>query len=91
MTPLDLLILVLATWYLAYALTKTHGPFHVFATLRGRFSFGGLTTCMHCAAPWIAGLLWLLWLTPLHPVVYALAVAGAALMLGSWTGASHGT
>lgn len=85
----DLLTLALATWYLAYALTKTHGPFNAFENIRKRFVLGGLTTCMVCASVWIAGALYLLWLTPVQPLVYLPAIAGAALMLGSWTGANH--
>lgn len=89
LNPLDLATLALATWYLAYALTKTSGPFHLFALLRERVSLGGLTTCIVCASPWIAGGLYLLWLTPLQPIVVILAVAGLALMAGSYTGANH--
>lgn len=89
MTPFDLLILALATWYLAHALTKTRGPFNLFATLRGRFHLGGLTSCPVCAAPWMAGALFLLGDTPLQPLVVVLAIAGGALMLGSYSGASH--
>jgi hypothetical protein len=85
----DLLILALATWYLAHAIVKTHGPFKLFATLRERYPLGGLLTCLHCAALWIALLLLLLWQTPAQPVIYVPAVAGAALMLATYTGASH--
>lgn len=89
MTPFDLLILVLATWYVDHAVINTHGPFNVFATLRGRFRLGGLTTCMVCAAPWIAAVLYLVARTPLQPLVVLLAIAGGALMLGSYSGATH--
>jgi hypothetical protein len=85
----DLLILALATWWFTHAVVKTHGPFHIFERFRARFPLGGLTTCMHCAAVWVALLLWLIWQTPAQPVVYFPAVAGAALMLGTYTGAAH--
>ncbi len=85
----DFIILALATWYLAHALTKTHGPFNAFESIRKRFSLGGLTTCMHCSAVWIAALLWAAWQTPLQPLVYFPAIAGLAIGFGSWTGASH--
>lgn len=85
----DLLTLALAVWYCTYAITKSSGPFHVFVTVRQRLPLGGLTTCMVCASVWIAGALYLLWLTPVQPLVYLPAIAGAALMLGSYTGANH--
>lgn len=85
----DLLILALATWYIAHAVVNTHGPFNAFATLRGRFPLGGLLTCTVCLSLWIALLLWLIWQTPAQPIVYVPALAGAALMLGSYSGASH--
>jgi hypothetical protein len=34
MTPLELIELSAATWYIAYAVTKTHGPFGIFEKLR---------------------------------------------------------
>lgn len=89
MTPIDFLLLALATWYVAHAVTRTHGPFHILERLRERVKLGGLTSCPVCLAPWAAAFLWLLWATPLQPVVAVLAVAGAALMLGSYSGANH--
>ena len=93
MTPFDLLILALATWYSAYAVSKTSGPFNVMGRFRSRFPFGMRDAqgyyCIVCAAPWIAGALFLVACTPLQPIVVVLAVAGAALMLGAYSGASH--
>lgn len=89
LSPPDLLLIALATWYLAYVVTKTSGPFEMMGRFRFRFPLGGLTACIVCAAPWLAAALYLLYRTPLQPIVVVLALAGAALMLGSFSGASH--
>jgi len=86
MSVLDLLILALATLYAAYALVKTHGPFGVFVALRNRLPLGGLTTCMTCAAFWLALLFWALWQTPAQPVVTVFAAAGGAVFLAQYVG-----
>lgn len=86
MNPSDLLILVLATLYFAYALTKTHGPFGVFETVRAKVPLGGLTTCLVCAAFWVAVVFYLLWITPLQPLVYIFAAAGGAVVVGHYVG-----
>lgn len=87
----SLLIIALATWYAAYVVTKSDGPGHIFAWLRKALPLGGLTTCIVCASVWIAGALIIAWDSgqALRFFVYALAIAGAALMLGSYSGASH--
>lgn len=85
-TLLDFLILSAATLYLSYALTKTHGPFHLFEKTRERFPLGGLTTCIVCSAPWIAAVCYGLLLTPLKIVVYAAAVAGLAMFAAFYNG-----
>lgn len=90
MPPLtDLLTLVLATWYLSYALTKTHGAFGMFSFIREHFALGGLTSCIICAAFWIGALFFVLWLTPARVVVYPFALAGGAVLVGSYTGANR--
>lgn len=83
---LDFLILSLATLYLAFALTKTHGPFKLFETIRLKLPLGGLTTCLTCAAPWTAGLCYLAWLSPLQPIIYVLAAAGLATFAAHYSG-----
>ncbi len=82
----DLLILALATLYSAYALTKTHGPFGMFVALRNHLPLGGLTTCMTCAAFWLALLFWALWQTPVQPAVMVFAAAGGAVFLAQYVG-----
>ena len=74
----DLLITALATWYVAYAVTSTHGPFNVFSTLRHKLPHGGLLDCPICLAFWAA---LILLLAPMGIVTQALAVAGAAMLM----------
>jgi hypothetical protein len=86
---LDLLILAIATWRVSYLVTREDAPFQLAAKFRARFPLGGLTECIYCTSVWVAAALYLLWLTPAQPVVTIIAVSGAALMLGSYTGANH--
>lgn len=86
---LDLLILSLATWRIAYLVTKEAAPFQIMAKIRARWTLGGLLTCIYCSSVWAAMLMLLLWLTPLQPMVYVAAISGAALMLASYSGANH--
>lgn len=90
LNALSLLVLALATWRLAYLITSERGPFNLAGRFRERFPLGGLTTCLKCASIWTAVGCYLLWLTPLQPLVWLLAVSGAALMLASYTGVNHG-
>lgn len=89
MDGLTLLILSLATWRLAYLMAKEDAPFRLMTRLRERTTFGGLLTCIYCSSVWAALAVLALWFTPFQPVVWLLAVSGAALMLGSYTGASQ--
>lgn len=86
MDALHLLILALATLYAAHALTKTHGPFGVFTTVRDRLPLGGLTTCFVCATFWLALGFWALWQTPAQYVVTVFAVAGGAVLAAQYVG-----
>lgn len=90
MTPLDLLILALFTWRLAYMLVKEDGPFQVFARLRARTTIGGVLTCIYCMSVWTALLGYVLISTPLVPIVYVGAVSGGAMMMWRYTGGDHG-
>lgn len=89
MQPLDLLILVLATFYCGYAISATDGPLHVFLWLRLRIPLGGLTKCIVCLSPWLAALFYMLMLTPLSTVVYILSIAGASVLVWRYTGANN--
>lgn len=88
MNTIDAIALGLATFYLAFVVARTHGPFDVFKTIRDRWPVGGLTTCMYCLSVWAALLMWeLLQVWP--PGVYIIAAAGASAGLYRWTGADH--
>jgi uncharacterized protein DUF1360 len=89
MQPLDLLILTLATFYTAYALSSTHGPFGLFERLRAALPLGGLTACMVCLSVWLAAAFYLLLPTVLSPVVVVLAIAGASVFVYRWTGGAN--
>ncbi len=80
---LDLLTVAFATWYVAYSITSTHGPFMVFERIRKVTTLGGLLTCPVCLAFWAALVLLLL---PMGVVTQALAVAGGAMIVHSWSG-----
>ena len=90
----DLLILALATYSMAWFVTRESGPFGLAAALRGVTTLGGLLDCWKCAAFWCGLLLLLCWYwAALQPVgvwfVALWAVRGGAVMLASWTGANH--
>lgn len=92
----DLLVLALATLYLAQVLTGTEGPGKVFEKLREgtRATLGGLLDCIWCTAVWMALALMVVYLwVPMEIgkyVVYVFAIPGAALALRSFTGVHHG-
>lgn len=90
MNPFDFLIASLASWGLAYLITREDAPFRLMARLRQRVKLGGLLTCIKCAALWTAALA--VFLLP-HPsdfilyMVYVFAVRSAGLILASYSGA----
>jgi hypothetical protein len=86
----DLIILAAATLYVAYAIGWSHGPYEVFVRLRDRFPLGGATECTFCLSFWAALILWLVWQTPVQPLVYIFAAAGLATAVGSYTGIGEG-
>jgi hypothetical protein len=89
MQPLDLLIMILAVWRISHMISREDGPFCVFKRLREKLPLGGLTACIYCLSVWIAAALYLLWFTAFQPVIPIFALSAGALMLGSYTGASH--
>lgn len=89
MQPYDLLIIALATFYMAYAISATHGPWHAFEWLRGHLPLGGLTACLVCLSPWFAVVFYVLMFTPLYVAVDVLAIAGASVLLWRYTGANN--
>ncbi len=88
MTPLDFLLIALSSFYVAYAVANTHGPFRVFETLRARVPLGGLTACLVCLSPWAAALFYFLLTTPAAWLVWVMAAAGASVFVWRWTGGS---
>lgn len=89
LTPLDLLVIALATWRLAYLMAKEAAPFHLMTRLRQRTTFGGLLSCLYCSSWWAALVMLALWFTPLQVVVWVFALSAAGLMLGSYSGVSQ--
>jgi hypothetical protein len=87
--PLDLLVLALATWRLAYLMAKEDAPFHLMTRLRQRTTLGGLLDCIKCSSWWAAALMLVLWFTPLQPLVWVFGISGAGLMLGNYTGSTQ--
>lgn len=87
---LDLLIITLATFYAAHAVTNTSGPFHVFLWLREHIPHGKLLSCFVCAAPWFALLFALLMTTSFVFLTEWFALAGAAVFLWRFTGGGRG-
>src|SRR5262245_31569300 len=85
--PLDLIIIALATFYLAYSLTLLEGPLRAFVKFRYYFALGGLTECVYCMALWIGLLFYWLYTTALQPVVITFAVAGLGMAVYRYTGA----
>lgn len=90
MTFLDLLILTLAAWRLAYLITKESAPFNLMGRFREAHPNWKVLTCIYCCSVWTAALMYILWLTPLAPLVAILALSGGALMLATYTGVNRG-
>lgn len=86
MTPINLLILALFAWRLAYMLVKEAGPFEIFTRLRAVTTAGGLLTCIYCCSVWTALLGYILIETTLAPIVYIGAASGLALWGHKYTG-----
>lgn len=90
LTLLDVLIITVATLYLAEVVTSKDGPFGVFKRLRELPSVGvGFLSCIWCVAPWMAvgvlAIYYLVW----SVLVWPFAIAGLALALRSYTGVQH--
>lgn len=89
MKPIDLLILSLATFSMAYLLVKEDAPFKLMARLRAVSTFGGALSCIMCAAFWCAILCYVLLSTPLAPLVYVFAIRGGMQVMYRYTGGEH--
>lgn len=89
MTALDLVLLALATFYVAHAVSSMHGPFGAFETLRTRLPLGGLTGCMVCLSFWSGAFFYLMLLLNAVWLVWIAAAAGASVLLYRYTGGAH--
>lgn len=94
LTPLDLLVLALFTWRVAFLVAREDAPFALMRRFRARYTLGMRaddgTYCVKCVSVWTALAAYLLWLVPpLQPVVWVGAVSGLALMLASYSGVNH--
>lgn len=100
MTAADFLILSLACWRVAYLVSHDQMPFGylrdwivrqrgyakpVLSQQFGAWLYHFLG-CIRCMSVWAAILTFLLWFTPLQPIVYIAAISGGALMLHKYTG-----
>lgn len=86
MSGIDMLLLILATWWLAYTLTSQKGPVDILVKLREKIPLGGLTACVYCLSIWIAILVFMVWLSPFQLAVYPFAFAGGAMLLHRYAG-----
>lgn len=86
LTPFDFAVIALASCYWAFVVPKKSGPYALFDRLRARTTLGGLLLCPPCLVLWLAALMWVLWQTPLAPVVTISAAAGLACFIGYWSG-----
>lgn len=84
-------LLIPATWYIAETISSKAGPFNVFTRIRERLPLGGLTSCIYCTVPWVALVLYTVYFRhfAIESFVHVFAIAGAALMLRSYTGVRH--
>jgi len=86
MSPFDLIRLAAATWYIAYAVSNTAGPFSVFVWIREHLPLGGLTACIICLSVWVA---WALLAVGANFIVDGFAVAGVALWIHAYSNWVH--
>jgi hypothetical protein len=95
LSPLDLLIIVLAAFRLAWFVTRESGPYNIAANLRKTTTLGGLLDCWKCASFWTAALMLLSWYLPApvgdftHALVMLFAVSGGAIVIAYYSGANH--
>lgn len=88
---LDWALIAFAALYITHVLTATEGPFHSFQWLRenSRRALGGVLDCAWCTVFWVAlGLFIGHQIAP--GVTWVFAVAGAAMVIRSYSGVHHG-
>jgi len=82
MNVMEWVYFMAASWYLAYVISNSVGPFRIFVLIRHYLPLGGLTTCIICLMPWIA---FILHTIGHNPFTDALAIAGGALWVHGFT------
>ena len=87
MSTIDLIMLICATWYIAYCLVSLPGPFGRFGILRKWFA---MMDCIYCLSLWIGLLLYAFVYVGQTDIVYVFGLVGAGHLLASWTGANYG-
>lgn len=86
LSPLDWLILSVATWRLAYMLVREKGPANILEKLR-TLPHGGVFDCIYCTSMWVACGMLALWHYDYMIIAYPFAISGAAMLLRAFTGA----
>ena len=88
LSPLELAILILATWRLAYMLLYDDGPFDVFIAIRKAGAWIGFSEvfgCIYCMSVWIAAFHLALVMLALPP-----DIVGIVWLYLYWTAISGG-
>lgn len=90
MTPLDFLILTLATFYWAYSLVHLDMPFQAAKRFRENVTtFGGALLCFYCTAFWVALIVYALHYQAIDLIAIS-GITGAASFAYRYTGGAHG-
>jgi len=84
----ELVVWALATWRIAYLVSRERGPWAIAERVRARL--GGALACLYCASVWAALITWALWRVEAgRAIVIVLAISGLALLLHRYTGGDH--
>lgn len=89
MHAFDFLLLSLATWRIAYLITKEAGTFDIMAKIRKALPLGGMMSCIYCASIWAAVGVYLLFLV-FPPAIWMIAASGGAMLMWRYTGGDRG-
>ena len=86
LTPIELIALSAAVWYISFVISSSKGPWSVFELIRLYFPMGGLVACIICLSIWVA---FVLVLVTGHTVLDAFALAGVALWIHAYSNWVH--
>jgi hypothetical protein len=81
-----LAIISLATFRIAYFVTREDAPFGIMARIRDKYPLGGLLTCFYCFSVWVAVPVYLASQTVLYGMLEALAVMAIAVIIYRYCG-----